>query len=173
MIDNRYGVKELLNEYGIIETGNFTLRCGRESKTYIKKDLIFCNPPLFAEILEHLRNLIIFVIRTDTFEVITGPITGGTVLASPLSVNLDKIFVHPRRSGDEFSFKQDYKDVMHGRKVLIIDDVMTSGGSVKRVARKIIEAGAQVRGIILIWDRGGIKEIDGIPVYPLVREKID
>lgn len=173
MMENRYKIKELLTRYGIIEKGDYILRSGQEANTYIKKELIFCNPPLFNEILSNLECLIIFIVKTDTFDIITGPVTGGIILASPIATFFNKILVSPNRSGDEFSFKQDYQDIIAGRKVLIVDDVMTTGGSVRRVARKIKEAGGDVRGIIVIWDRGEIEEIDGIPVYPLVREKID
>jgi len=54
MTEDKYKVKELLMSHGLVKEGDFILRAGQKSNIYIEKDLIFCNPTLFDEILGHL-----------------------------------------------------------------------------------------------------------------------
>ena len=53
-----------------------------------------------------------------------------------------------------------------------MDDVLTSGGSIKKLIKAIQKAGGIVVGIAVICDRGGIEEINGIKVFALARIRI-
>ena len=172
VVRNNKEIKNKLEEAGIVEKGDFTLKSGRKSKIYVNKDKIFINFELFAKVLDCLMLTIIFGPGTNSFDVIAAPEGGGCILASPLITTMKKNFVRIHEEG-KFILKHPYKEFVKGKKVLLIDDVITTGGTLKQCADEIERAGGIITDVVCIWNRTGNVIVKGLNIYSLVLEEIN
>lgn len=176
-------LKKTLIKEGVVEKGTFTLRSGKISNIYINKDKIYCNPELFKEVLEQLMLKIIFGVETKNFSVIVGPEKGGLVLASPLAFSLNKIFAFTEKK--EFTartteqtiklmtLRNAYLNAVRNKNILIVEDIITTGGTVSRTIDAVQKAGGNVVGVVCIWSRAGANKVGSVPIYAIIDEKID
>jgi orotate phosphoribosyltransferase len=154
-------VDSLLRSTGAVLEGHFKLASGRHSGIYVEKFRIMENPEatstLCAMIAEHFRNA--------EATVVVGPAMGGVILAYETArhLGLRSIFTEKDRDGVHH-FDRGFA-VARGQPVLVVDDVLTTGGSVKRVLTVLEETGANVVGVGFLIDRtsGGVDF--GVPLY--------
>lgn len=172
-------MKELFEKHGIIKMGHFKLTSGKHSPQYINKDAIYCNPVLFNKVvMKMVRDLDLYI---NTFDVITGPAIAGAVLAAPISLQLfDKIFVYPEKVEDnplagnpgewtKMVFRRGYDKILKGKRIWIVEDIITTGSSVEKTINAVEKCGGNVVGISVIWDRGR-RYIAGFPTLSLINE---
>jgi len=161
-------MKKLLEEHGIIKTGHFKLTSGRHSNQYINKDAIYSNPYLFDLIITKMAQELDSYL--EIFDIITGPAIAGAILAAPISIQFfNKIFVYPEKIDDKMVFRRGYDKILKNRKVWIVEDIITTGGSIKKTISAIEKCGGKVVGISAIWDRGR-RYIDGHTILSLINE---
>lgn len=170
-------LKKNLKDMGVIKEGTFILRSGKKSNFYIDKDLIYSNPELFKKIIDHLKCKIIFNVNTEKFDVIVGPEKGGLVLSAPIALEFNKIFAFTekkiRQEANSMVFRDVYAEIMKEKRILIVEDIMTTGGSVSKTINAVKKAKGYVVGIVCIWNRGNIDEINSVPVHSVIYEQID
>ena len=171
-------MKKLLEKYGVIKKGHFLLTSGRHSGQYINKDAIYCIPTLFSFIVNKIYTNILNEINYDNYDVITGPAIAGAVLAAPIALKLGKIFVYPEKVikselADDpdkgvtdtsiMKFRRDYNKVLKHKRVLIIEDIITTGKSVEQTIMAIKDCQGSVVGISAIWNRGIWSKTNNFP----------
>ncbi len=148
-------------------TGTFLLRSGATSHEYFDKYLFEAQPALLASIAEHLSALI----PSDT-EVLAGLELGGVPIATALSLHtgIPAAFVR-KKAKDYGTCKIAEGAELQGKRVLIIEDVVTSGGQVVLSAQDIRERGATIIGALCVIDReaGGRAALEAIDInlHPL------
>jgi orotate phosphoribosyltransferase len=154
-------IDALLRSTGAVLEGHFRLASGRHSPTYIEKFRIMEDPPattaLCGMIADHYRDA--------GATVVIGPALGGVILAYETAKQLGVRAVVAEKGPDgELMFGRGFA-VHQGQPVLIVDDVLTTGGSVKQVQALVESFGAQVTGIGMLIDRtaGGV-DFD-VPFY--------
>lgn len=132
-------------------TGTFTLRSGRTATTYFDKYLFEADPVLLAEVAELAAPLI-----PEGVEVLAGLELGGVPVATALSLRtgLPAAFVRKEAKAYGTAKLAEGADV-EGRKVLIVEDVITTGGQVVASARDLAERGADLVGVLCVIDRSG------------------
>jgi orotate phosphoribosyltransferase len=153
-------VETLLRDTGAILQGHFKLTSGRHSPTYIEKFRIMedaqATATLCAMIAERFRGA---GVRT-----VVGPAMGGIILAyeTARALGVRNIFAE---KGDGGLILDRGFAVERGEPVLVVDDVLTTGGSVRQVLALMQDAGADVRGIGFLIDRtnGGVDF--GVPLF--------
>ena len=154
-------VDELLRNTGAILEGHFKLASGRHSGTYIEKFRIMENPPA----TEILCGMIADHFRDANVSVVVGPATGGIILAyeTARQLGVPDIFAEKDDKGGMY-FDRGFS-VQPGQPVLVVDDVLTTGGSVKKVLSLLQEAGADIKGVGFLIDRtnGGVDF--GVPFF--------
>lgn len=132
-------------------TGTFTLRSGRTATTYFDKYLFESDPALLRDVAELAEELI-----PPGVEVLAGLELGGVPVATALSLRtgLPAAFVRKEAKTYGTAKLAEGADVA-GRKVLIVEDVITTGGQVVLSARDLVERGAELVGVLCVIDRSG------------------
>lgn len=130
-------------------TGEFLLRSGTISNEYFDKYQFEARPQLLAEIAEKLSELI-----PDDFDYLAGLEVGGIPIATALSMKINKPVVFVRKSAKKYgTCKFAEGPDIAGRKLLVIEDVVTSGGQVVISANDLRNAGATITKAICVIDR--------------------
>lgn len=161
-----------LEEEGVVLQGHFLLNSGMHSSRYVNKDAMFSNPELFKDVSNGLLELLACDI--NEFDAITGPAIAGAILAAPLALMLHKIFVYPEKTEDGrgMVFRRGYDKVLKGKRLAIIEDIMTTGNSVQRTMTSAESCGATITRVITIWNRFNIR-FDNIRVFSLINKEIE
>ena len=149
--------KEVLNfetslvNSGLLMYGNFTFQSGITATTYFDMRAINSYPNLLRYVINHWINHI-----NQPFDIICGVATGSIAPAAVLASYLDKPFIYVRASdkvknhGLSRLIEGHFKE---GDKVLLIDDVLTTGQSLLRSIDILKKAGLNVTGLAVIMDR--------------------
>jgi len=161
-MDNIIDMYELLKKGNVILEGHFKLRSGRHSNLYINKDSIYKNYHLFFTTISEMAHKILH--SGVTFDIMTGPAIAGAILAAPLSIKMRKTFVYPEKTIVDYptnktimEFRRGYDKELDKKRVFIIEDIITTGGSVEKTNKAIRDNGGIVVGVISIWNRSGWK----------------
>lgn len=130
-------------------TGEFLLRSGATSNEYFDKYLFEAQPTILKAIAEHLAPLI----PTET-EVLAGLEMGGIPITTALSLytGIPSAFVR-KKAKDYGTRKISEGSSLSGKKVLIVEDVITSGGQVILSAKDMLEEGAIIIGCVCVINR--------------------
>jgi len=152
-------VLELLKEAGVLLQGHFLLTSGRHSDKYMQCAKIFTDAKLSEKLCAELAELY----RGDNVELVIGPAIGAILMSYEVSrqLNLPNIFTERDASG-EMCLRRGF-EIQPGQRVLIVEDVVTTGGSVMEVVKIVQDMGGVVVGIGSIVDRTGGKMDFGAP----------
>ncbi len=165
-----YELKSLLIEAKALMEGHFLLTKGSHSNKYINKDAIYSYPPAFSKVVAFMYGIARDFSRYD---IITGPAIAGAVLAAPIALELNKIFVYPEKDKEEkMVFRRGYDKKLKDKNVLLIEDVVTTGRSVRDTILAVDENYGTVVGVIVIWNRTN-QLFDPAYTYSLIQEKVD
>jgi orotate phosphoribosyltransferase len=149
---------QALRETALLE-GDFTLRSGRKSKYYLDKYLFETEPNLLRELARRFAKRV-----DDSVDRIAGAELGGIALAAATALEANKPFVIVRNSkkADYGTGKLIEGRINAGDRVLLVEDICTSGGQALEACKTLAEAGATVTGIIVTIDReeGGRQTIE-------------
>ncbi|HWL95271.1 MAG TPA: orotate phosphoribosyltransferase [Phycisphaerae bacterium] len=130
--------------------GDFVLRSGRRSTFYIDKYLFETQPEILAEVGRLLAG---FADPATTR--IAGAELGGVPIAAAASVASGLPFVIVRNSKKEYGTGKMYEGRLEkGDRILLVEDIATTGGQVLEAAKILTEAGASVQRIVAVVDRG-------------------
>lgn len=140
-----------------LKYGDFTLRSGKKSCYYLDKYLFESNPAILSEIIENLTEILPAL---DTFDKIAAQELGAVAIASALSVKTKKPFIIVRKEKKDYGTKKEIEGNWNPEdRVLLVEDVITSGSSVLEAAKKILKANMKIVEILGIVDRcEGAKE---------------
>ncbi len=130
-------------------TGEFKLRSGAVSSEYFDKYLFEAEPELLEEITHHMIALL-----PEKFDVLAGLEMGGIPIASVLSQKTGKPLAMVRKKAKEYgTMKLAEGAEIKGKKVVIIEDVITSAGQVIKSAEDMREIGADIDTALCVIDR--------------------
>ena len=162
-------VDSLLRSTGAVLEGHFKLASGRHSGIYVEKFRIMENPEATSTLCEMIANHF----RDARATVVVGPAMGGVILAYETArhLGLRNIFTEKDKDGVHH-FDRGFA-VEPGQPVLVVDDVLTTGGSVKRVLSLLDEAGARVVGVGFLIDRTNGAVDFGVPFFACHRMSVE
>ncbi len=150
---------DILNELdrvgAVLLDRHFVYKSKKHGSGYINMDPLFPDVRLVSKMCAKLIHP-----YEDEFDTVASPATGGVVLAfasalekpgwRPAAVWADKV-------GDEFAFERaGFVDHLTGKRVLVVEDLLTTGGSVMKVCREAEKHGAEIIGVSVICNRGGV-----------------
>lgn len=143
-----------LHQNGIIKFGDFTLASGKKSSYYVDLRLVPSHPHQFRRMIKHLQNIISEQIGFDNIDSVASVPTGGLVIASSLAYELVKPLVYVRSQAKEYGTGKLVEGIVKSDdKILLVDDVATTGGSVINGIRELKKAGAKISDAYVIVNR--------------------
>ena len=138
----------------IIKFGNFTLASGKDSSYYIDLRLVPSFPHQFRKMIKNLQNLIIEKTGLGDFESFASVPTGGLVITSALAIETVKPLIYVRNKPKEYGTAKSIEGkISHGMKVVMIDDVLTTGTSVLNGIKQLRDAELSVSDLYVIINR--------------------
>ena len=156
-----------LYKNNIIRFGNFTLASGKNSSYYVDLRLIPSYPHQFRKMIKNLQNLIVEKTGLGDFDCLASVPTGGLVVTSALAIEIVKPLIYVRSKPKEHGTTKSIEGkISAGMKVVMVDDVMTTGTSVLNGINQLKEAGLLVSDLYVIINRleGGDKALGDIGV---------
>ncbi|QEY34098.1 orotate phosphoribosyltransferase [Caproiciproducens galactitolivorans] len=157
-------VMEILQEAGVLLEGHFKLTSGRHSNKYLQCAKIFRNTKYSEELCSALAEKY----QNDNVQIVIGPAMGAVQMAYEVSRSLHcENFFTERDENGKMTLRRGFA-VTPGDRVLIVEDVVTTGGSVREVIDLVKEAGGVVVGVGSIVDRTGGKIDFGVPFKAVI-----
>lgn len=163
-------ILQVFYDSGAMLRGHFKLTSGRHSDVYFEKFMIL-RQPLYVE---KLCGIMAEKFRNDRVELVVGPTTGGVLIAYEVAKRLgtDAIYAEASDDGTSRIFKRGFS-IDPGTRVLIVDDILTTGRSVHEVIDLCTGYRADIVGLGVLLDRSGGKSTFGYPLKALATVSAD
>ncbi|SDB97153.1 orotate phosphoribosyltransferase [Melghirimyces thermohalophilus] len=161
-------VEEAMERTGVVKEGHFILSSGRHSRRYMQ-----C-----AQLLQHpgeaegAGTAIADQFRGERVNAVIGPALGGVIIAHETARALGVRCLFAERKEGEMRLRRGFT-IQPGEPVLLVEDVVTTGGSVGEVADLVENLGGRVVGIGAIVDRSGGEADFSVPFRSLIEQTID
>ncbi len=150
---------QTLSRFGILVFGHFVYNSGRHGAVYINKAAIFNYPNFVLSVASEIAQNF----SESDVEAVVGPAIGGAILAQWVAFEISKkfkrdIFAIFAEKDDQNSFviKRGQDALISGKKILVVDNVLTTGGSVKKIIERVKILKCDVAGVGVFWNRGGV-----------------
>ncbi|WP_035165681.1 orotate phosphoribosyltransferase [Caloramator sp. ALD01] len=156
----------IFKETGAILEGHFLLSSGRHSNRYMQCAKVLMYPDkaekVVKEVVEKIKHLDI--------DVVVGPAMGGIIVAYEIGRQLNKRAIFTEREDGIMKLRRGF-EIKKGERVLIAEDVVTTGKSSLEVADVVKECGGEVVGIACLVDRT-VGDV-GYPVYSALKIELE
>jgi orotate phosphoribosyltransferase len=155
-----------LFQMGAVRFGNITLPNGRKSSYDIDLRLVPSHPEVYTTVLAAYVELV-EGIGTHNYDAIAGVATAGVTVSSPLAVMTKKPMMYVRKKGEIHSPGKPVEGMAkRGSKVIIVDDLVSSGGSLVYSASELRKEGYKVTDAAVLLDRleGGKSNLESVGV---------
>ena len=163
---NEDEVLALLQKVGAFRAGHFVFVSGMHADTYVNKNAMY---PYTREMSQLCKSIAERFVGKNV-EVVVGPVTGGIILSQWVAYHLSELegrevySTYADKDGDGFVIKRGYDELIKGKNVLVVEDLVTTGGSLRKVIETARTIGANVVGAVAICNRGEVtKEAIGNP----------
>ncbi len=143
--------QEMLKMYedaGALLQGHFVLSSGRHSAKYLQSALVLMHPSHATALATEL----VKAINPDDYDMVVSPAIGGLVIGQEVARQLDKPFVFTERKEGEMQMRRGFS-IPEGAKLLVVEDVITTGGSVRECIAVVREHGGRPTAILALVDR--------------------
>lgn len=161
-------VLEALKAADAIRSGHFVLTSGRHSDGYVQCARILEDPALTTDLA---RTAVERLPEGLDIDLVAAPAVGGLVIGFAVAQALGVKFIFSERESGAMVFRRSF-EVPEGARVLVVEDVVTTGGSVAEVIELVRAAGGDVVGVVSLIDRGGDKAFDA-EFWPLLRLEVE
>jgi len=156
-------VRELLRQCGAYMEGHFELRSGRHSGGYVEKFRLLERPEIAGELCQALAD----AFRDARIERVAGPALGGVIIAYEVARHLGVPCAFAERTGERLEFRRGF-NFRSGERVLVVEDIVTTGGSARQVVDAVRQAGAHSIGAAVLVNRSGQPLDLGVPAVTLL-----
>ena len=147
------GIVQTLHDSGALKEGHFLLSSGRHSGRYIEKFDLLRRPALTSEACALFTRRF----RAERIDVVAGPTTGGIILAFELARQLGADAAYAERKSGSQSDREFKRGTTFrtGARVLVVDDILTTGGSVRETLDALAGHAVETIGVAILVDRSG------------------
>ena len=165
MPDPREAILEVFREAGALLEGHFLLSSGLHSPKYLQCALVLQDPARAERLCSRLAR----AFADERVETVVGPAMGGILVAYELARALGATAIFAEREEGRMRLRRGFR-IEPGQRVLLAEDVVTTGGSLREVLALVREAGAEVVGVAALVDRTSGRDPGfGMPLTALVQ----
>jgi orotate phosphoribosyltransferase len=166
---------DLFRSSGALREGHFQLKSGRHGDAYIEKFAVLSDPAATSELCGFWAAAHRDTTGAPKVDLVAGPTTGGVILAfeTGRQLGVRAIFAEEVRDADGTThrvFRRGFR-IEPGERVLLVDDILTTGGSLLAMLPALEAMGGEVMECVVLVDRSGGKRTLTSPttgrVYPL------
>lgn len=151
-----WSLKEAMKRTGMLKEGHFLLSSGRHSRQYLQCALLLQYPHDAEQTGRELASLF----QDEAIDVVVGPALGGVIIAHEVARALNVRCLFTERKNGEMQLRRGFT-IQPNERVLIIEDVVTTGGSVREVIDVLQGMQANIVGIGSIFNRSGREDLFG------------
>lgn len=160
---NETEILKIFQDTGALLNGHFLLTSGRHSNVYFQCAKVLQYP----EYTEKICALIADHFREASIDTVISPAIGGIIVGQEVARQLNKKSIFAERENKKLSLRRGFT-LEKGEKVLVCEDVVTTGGSVFEVIDIVKESGAEVAGVGFIVDRSNGKVNFNYPQFSTI-----
>ena len=164
LAENEQVVMRLLEESGALRRGHFLLSSGLHSTAYVQCALLLEDPVRARRVGGDLAEML----RNQHPDSVVSPALGGVIIGHEVAAALGVPFRFTERKGDEMGFRRGFT-LHQGERVVIIEDVVTTGRSTLECAALATSKGARVVAIGSIIDRSVGRDPFDVPFRSLLK----
>jgi orotate phosphoribosyltransferase len=162
------GVIEALHAIGAVQFGEFRLKSGLVSPVYVDLRLLASYPAVLRDVAHHMAE----VAGTLAFDRIAAIPLGGMPIGTALSLEMDRPMIYPRPEVKDHGRRRAVEGTYNpGETALVVDDLISTGGSKIEAIAPLLAEGLQVRDVLVVIDReqGGKEELarNGLTLHAL------
>lgn len=154
---------QVYRDTGAVLQGHFKLTSGRHSDTYMQSAKVFVDPKSSEALCKGLAEKLAGI----PIDMVVSPAIGGIIMGYEVARQLGKPNVFAERDNGEMSLRRGFT-IEAGANVIVCEDVVTTGGSVKEVISLVQSMGANVQAVASIVDRSNGKVDFGVKFVNLI-----
>ncbi len=161
-----------LEESGALKKGHFLYASGMHGDMYVEKFNLLRNPGATSEVCRHFADRF----RDERIDVVVGPTTGGILLAFETARQLGIAAAYAERASEGGSGREIRRGTTFepGSRVLVVDDILTTGGSVRETLAALDAHPVEVVAVGVLVDRSaGATTFGNVPLAAIVSQKFD
>lgn len=152
------------NQAGVVLDGlHVVYKEWDHGEQYVNKDVVYTDPLLTDDVCRAMAEIAFEFAPQVIVAPAVGAINLGQGVARHLSVipeyQVQSAFADQLPDG-EFVIKRGYENLLAGKRVVVVEDVLTSGGSVRKVVQLVEQLGGIVVAVVAMWNRGGVTAAD-------------
>ena len=159
---------KIFTEAGALLEGHFLLTSGRHSNRYMQCAQVLKYPEATEKLAVHIKEAFTGV----QIDLVIGPAMGGILVAYEVARQLGVPAMFTERQDSEMQLRRGFS-IQPGQKVLVVEDVITTGGSVQEVINAVKALGGEIAGVGVLVDRSGGKTDFGVKLAAVLEMEIE
>ena len=162
-------VRDILVDTNAIMDGHFLLTSGLHSPHYVEKFNVLQHPKYTEQLCQAMAEKF----KDANIETVVGPVTGGIILAHETGKALGTRAIFTERVDGKMTFRRGFS-LHEGERVLIVEDIVTTGGSIKEVIDVVKSYKAIPVAVSMLVDRsGGKADFGDVPATALLKMNVE
>lgn len=146
---NQWEVLEIFEKEGAVQQGHFLLTSGLHSDTYVQCARVLMHPHLAESLADELAR----GFQSQEIDVVVSPALGGIIIGYMVAMAARKRMLFAERAEGRLALRRG-QHLCSGERALVVEDVITTGGSVQELIALVESAGASVAGLGALIERG-------------------
>jgi len=156
-------IREIYQRTGGLKTGHFQLTSGLHTDSYLQSALVLQHPDYASQIGAKIADRF----RSEKVDVVVGPAVGGIIISHVVGKALGARSIYAERKEGRLIFYRGFEIKLKER-ALVVEDVVTTGGSVRETIEVVQGFGGEVVGVASIVERSGGRVRFDVPYFPLL-----
>jgi orotate phosphoribosyltransferase len=161
----------LFRERGALLEGHFLLSSGLHSPRYLQCARLLMDPPLATDLGRRLADALRPLLNGRAPQAVVGPALGGVLVGHEVARAFGCRGLFTERLGSAMTLRRGFA-LARGETVVVVEDVITTGGSTREVIDVIGERGGEVLAVGSLVDRSGGRAELGVPLASLLRLEV-
>lgn len=160
---NREEILKIFKDTGALLQGHFRLTSGLHSPQYFQCALVLQDPVQAQKLCWEIACQFI----AEKINVVIGPAIGGIVVAQEVARLIGARAIFAERENNKMTLRRGFQ-IKSGERVLVVEDVVTTGGSIKEVIELVKADGGDIKGVAFLVDRSQGKVEFSVPKFAVI-----